>query len=112
MATYNSHVLEGRRDMPGYGHLDKGFECTDIDHSTHGHLSLFLVLLECLEEMGCLIARYGTSVCQPTAAKALPVVAQNIGDRDSTVRTAALNALVEVYRLEGDKIYKLVGQVR
>ncbi|XP_062513637.1 cytoskeleton-associated protein 5-like isoform X2 [Corticium candelabrum] len=66
---------------------------------------------ECLEEMGCLIARYGTSVCQPTAAKALPVVAQNIGDRDSTVRTAALNALVEVYRLEGDKIYKLVGQL-
>jgi cytoskeleton-associated protein 5 len=66
---------------------------------------------ECLEELGCLIARYGSTVCQPSAAKALPVVAQNISDRDNAVRTAALNTLVEVYRLEGDKVYKLVGQL-
>lgn len=77
----------------------------------HSITTIDVVSLECLEELGCLIARYGTSVCQPSAPKTLPAVAQNVSDRDNTVRTAALNTLVEVYRLEGDKVYKLIGQV-
>eukprot|EP00118_Oscarella_pearsei_P028343 m.1928 g.1928 ORF g.1928 m.1928 type:complete len:2015 (+) comp8067_c0_seq1:84-6128(+) len=61
---------------------------------------------ECLEEMGCLIVRHTTSVCPP---KGIAFIASSISDRDSAVRSAALNCLVEVYRFEGEKMYKLAG---
>ncbi|XP_065835694.1 cytoskeleton-associated protein 5-like isoform X2 [Oscarella lobularis] len=64
---------------------------------------------ECLEEMGHLIARYTVSICPSKGGIAF--IASNISDRDSAVRSAALNALVEVYRFEGEKMYKMAGNL-
>lgn len=67
---------------------------------------------ECLEELGCLIEGYGMNVCQPTPAKSLKEIAVHIGDRDTSVRNAALNTVVAVYNVCGDQVYKLIGNVR
>ncbi|RUP25535.1 hypothetical protein BC936DRAFT_138829, partial [Jimgerdemannia flammicorona] len=64
---------------------------------------------ECLEELGALIQRNGISVIIPN--KALPAIAANIGDRDATVRNAALGAISQAYMLVGDQVYKHVGQL-
>ncbi|KAM4603075.1 cytoskeleton-associated protein 5-like [Polymixia lowei] len=66
---------------------------------------------ECLEELGCLIALCGMSVCQPTPAKALKEIAVHIDDRDTSVRNAALNTIVVVYNVCGDQVYKLIGNL-
>ncbi|KAJ8349385.1 hypothetical protein SKAU_G00245150 [Synaphobranchus kaupii] len=66
---------------------------------------------ECLEELGCLIESYGMNVCQPTAAKSLKEIAVHIGDRDTSVRNAALNTVVTVYNVCGDQVYKLIGNL-
>ncbi|TRY98082.1 hypothetical protein DNTS_023531 [Danionella cerebrum] len=67
---------------------------------------------ECLEELGCLIENFGMNVCQPTPAKALKDIAVHIGDRDTTVRNAALNTVVAAYNTCGDQVFKLIGNVR
>lgn len=67
--------------------------------------------LECLEELGCLVESYGMNVCQPTPGKALKEMAAHIGDRDNTVRNAALNTIVTVYNVHGDQVFKLIGNV-
>lgn len=51
------------------------------------------------------------NVCQPTPAKALKDIAVHIGDRDTTVRNAALNTVVVVYNVCGDQVFKLIGNV-
>ncbi|XP_013885628.1 cytoskeleton-associated protein 5 isoform X2 [Austrofundulus limnaeus] len=66
---------------------------------------------ECLEELGCLIEGYGVNVCQPTPAKSLKEIAVHIGDRDTSVRNAALNTVVAVYNVCGDQVYKLIGNL-
>uniref|UniRef100_A0A670Z0A0 Cytoskeleton associated protein 5 n=1 Tax=Pseudonaja textilis TaxID=8673 RepID=A0A670Z0A0_PSETE len=66
---------------------------------------------ECLEELGCLIESYGMNVCQPTPGKALKEIAIHIGDRDNTVRNAALNTIVTVYNVHGDQVFKLIGNL-
>ncbi|XP_057691875.1 cytoskeleton-associated protein 5 isoform X1 [Corythoichthys intestinalis] len=66
---------------------------------------------ECLEELGCLIEAYGMNVCQPTPAKSLKEIAVHIGDRDTSVRNAALNTVVAVYNVCGDQVYKLIGNL-
>uniref|UniRef100_A0A8D3CS57 Cytoskeleton associated protein 5 n=1 Tax=Scophthalmus maximus TaxID=52904 RepID=A0A8D3CS57_SCOMX len=66
---------------------------------------------ECLEELGCLIEGYGMNVCQPTPAKSLKEIAIHIGDRDTSVRNAALNTVVAVYNACGDQVYKLIGNL-
>lgn len=66
---------------------------------------------ECLEELGCLIESYGMNVCQPTPAKSLKEIAVHIGDRDTSVRNAALNTVVTVYNVCGDQVFKLIGNV-
>ncbi|XP_061773352.1 cytoskeleton-associated protein 5 isoform X2 [Nerophis ophidion] len=66
---------------------------------------------ECLEELGCLIEGYGMNVCQPTPAKCLKEIAIHIGDRDTSVRNAALNTVVAVYNVCGDQVYKLIGNL-
>jgi len=66
---------------------------------------------ECLEELGILIQNNGMVVCQPTPQKAVQVIAQQISDRDTNVRNAALNTLVVVYDNIGDTVYKYAGQV-
>ncbi|NXO35737.1 CKAP5 protein, partial [Locustella ochotensis] len=67
---------------------------------------------ECLEELGCLVESYGMNVCQPTPGKALKEMATHIGDRDNTVRNAALNTIVTVYNVHGDQVFKLIGNVK
>ncbi|XP_059190336.1 cytoskeleton-associated protein 5 isoform X1 [Centropristis striata] len=66
---------------------------------------------ECLEELGCLIEGYGMNVCQPTPAKSLKEIALHIGDRDTSVRNAALNTVVAVYNVCGEQVYKLIGNL-
>ncbi|NXY42903.1 CKAP5 protein, partial [Ceuthmochares aereus] len=66
---------------------------------------------ECLEELGCLVESYGMNVCQPTPGKALKEMATHIGDRDNTVRNAALNTIVTVYNVHGDQVFKLIGSL-
>ncbi|XP_067444811.1 cytoskeleton-associated protein 5 isoform X1 [Thunnus thynnus] len=66
---------------------------------------------ECLEELGCLIESYGMNVCQPTPAKSLKEIAVHIGDRDTSVRNAALNTVVAVYNVCGEQVYKLIGNL-
>ena len=61
--------------------------------------------------MGSLIEDFGISICQPSPAQALKDVAKQIGDRDNSVRNAALNCLLQVYFREGDRVYKLIGHV-
>lgn len=79
---------------------------------THYNCVVFLFFSECLEELGCLIEGYGMNVCQPTPAKSLKEIAVHIGDRDTSVRNAALNTVVAVYNVCGDQVYKLIGNVR
>ncbi|KAK3923770.1 Protein mini spindles [Frankliniella fusca] len=66
---------------------------------------------ECLEELGYLIETYGITVCVPSAAAALKEVAKQISDRDNAVRNAALNCVVQAYFIEGEKVYKMVGNI-
>ncbi|XP_066968384.1 cytoskeleton-associated protein 5 isoform X3 [Macrobrachium rosenbergii] len=66
---------------------------------------------ECLEALGSLIEVYGMSVCQPSPGAALKEVAKQIADRDNSVRNASLNVLVQVYFREGEKVFKLVGNL-
>ncbi|XP_075044282.1 cytoskeleton-associated protein 5 isoform X2 [Mixophyes fleayi] len=66
---------------------------------------------ECLEELGCLVESYGMNVCQPTPGKVLKEIAVHIGDRDTTVRNAALNTIVAVYNVHGEQVFKLIGNL-
>ncbi|XP_033117139.1 cytoskeleton-associated protein 5-like isoform X3 [Anneissia japonica] len=66
---------------------------------------------ECLEELGNLIDLYGINVCQPSPPKALKDIAVQISDRDNSVRSAALNTLVQAYAIVGEGIYKMVGRL-
>ncbi|KFM68160.1 Cytoskeleton-associated protein 5, partial [Stegodyphus mimosarum] len=66
---------------------------------------------ECLEELGSMIESYGLNVCQPSPAIALKEIARQISDRDNSVRNASLNCVVQAYFIEGEKIYKYVGQL-
>lgn len=74
-------------------------------------INLIFLPSECLEELGCLVESYGMNVCQPTPGKALKEIAIHIGDRDNTVRNAALNTIVTVYNVHGDQVFKLIGTV-
>ncbi|XP_077282854.1 msps cytoskeleton-associated protein 5 isoform X2 [Temnothorax americanus] len=66
---------------------------------------------ECLDQLGSLIENYGVSVCQPTPSVALKEVAKQIADRDNSVRNAALNCIVQAYFLQGERVFKLIGQI-
>ncbi|XP_012235678.1 protein mini spindles isoform X2 [Linepithema humile] len=66
---------------------------------------------ECLDQLGSLIENYGVSVCQPTPSAALKEVAKQIADRDNSVRNAALNCIVQAYFLQGERVFKLIGQI-
>ncbi|KAG0145811.1 hypothetical protein CROQUDRAFT_658187 [Cronartium quercuum f. sp. fusiforme G11] len=67
------------------------------------------VRAECAEELSALFQRHGLNVCQP--AKALPLIASLISDRDSSVRNGALSALASAYTSAGDVILKYVGNL-
>lgn len=67
--------------------------------------------VECLDELACLIDTNGISVCQPTPPAALKIIAQQIADRDNSVRSAALNAIVVAHHLIGENVFKHIGMV-
>lgn len=64
-----------------------------------------------MEELGYLIEIYGINVCQPSPQQALKQIAQQISDRDKSVRSAALNTIVAAYHILGENVYKYVGNV-
>ena len=66
---------------------------------------------ECLDEIGHLISDNGTSVAGSKPSDALKEMAKQIGDRDTSVRNAALNAITETYFQEGEKLYKMIGNL-
>ena len=65
----------------------------------------------CLDELANLIEVCGMVVCQPTPSLIIKEIAKFIADRDNGVRNAALNCVVQVYLLEGEKVYKLIGNL-
>jgi len=74
-------------------------------------IEISFVFIECLDQLGSLIENYGVSVCQPSPSAALKEVAKQIADRDNSVRNAALNCIVQAYFLQGERVFKLIGQV-
>lgn len=70
------------------------------------------VHVECLEHLTSMVEDYGTSVFQPSVAVACKEIAKSIGDRDSSVRTAALNCFVATFFLHGEALFNFVGHVR
>ncbi|XP_062405946.1 cytoskeleton-associated protein 5-like isoform X3 [Sardina pilchardus] len=66
---------------------------------------------ECLEELGSLISSFGMYVCGQAGNKSLKEIAVHIGDRDTSVRNAALNAVVTAYNACGEQVYKLIGNL-
>jgi len=52
---------------------------------------------ECLDDIGSIIRDYGMAVLQPSAAASLKEMAKFIGERDTAVRNAALNAITEAF---------------
>lgn len=68
------------------------------------------VRTECLGELGNLFNKNGAQVC--SLSKVLPVIAQQISDRDNGVRTAALLAIGEVYKIVGEEeTWRYVGKL-
>ncbi|UZJ52839.1 hypothetical protein CBS101457_002159 [Exobasidium rhododendri] len=69
------------------------------------------VRTECLCELGNLFSKNGAhQVC--SLGKILPIIAQQISDRDNGVRTAALLAIGEVYKIVGeDETWRAVGKL-
>ena len=66
---------------------------------------------ECLDELGHILQNHGPSVLQPSAGACLKEIAKQIADRDNSVRSAALNCITEVYFQEGDRLYKMIGNL-
>ena len=48
---------------------------------------------------------------QMGAAKCLKIIASQVSDRENTVRSAALDAIVTVYNIVGEDVYKLMGNI-
>lgn len=73
--------------------------------------TLSVGVIECLEELGCMMEKYGLNICQPSPKEALKEIAKQIADRDNPVRSAALNTIVVAHQILGDQVYKYVGKV-
>ncbi|CAG2168733.1 unnamed protein product [Oppiella nova] len=67
--------------------------------------------MTCLDELANLIESCGLSVCQSTLSVTMKEIAKFIADRDNGVRNAALNCVVQVYFIEGERVYKHCGQL-
>ncbi|KAI3638976.1 hypothetical protein MIR68_003474 [Amoeboaphelidium protococcarum] len=64
---------------------------------------------ECLEEIRYFIRRNGVQVCN--APKQFPMVAVLLSDRDSTVRSGAINFFVDMYEHYADEMFKYMGEI-
>ncbi|OTF71364.1 hypothetical protein BLA29_006558 [Euroglyphus maynei] len=66
----------------------------------------------CLEEIGQLIEQRGMSIFQPPNSLAMiKDLAKFIAERDNGVRNGALACIVQVYFLEGERVFKLIGSL-
>ncbi|KAH9418886.1 hypothetical protein DERP_004212 [Dermatophagoides pteronyssinus] len=66
----------------------------------------------CLEEIGQLIEQRGMSIFQPPNSLAMiKDLAKFISERDNGVRNGALSCIVQVYFLEGERVFKLIGSL-
>nr|XP_036673336.1 protein mini spindles isoform X5 [Drosophila suzukii] len=63
---------------------------------------------ECLDELSFLIETYGMNIAPQAAVRE---IARQISDRDNSVRNAALNCIVQVFFLSGEKTYKMIGHL-
>ncbi|XP_050682742.1 protein mini spindles [Leptidea sinapis] len=69
---------------------------------------------ECLDCINHLMETHGSAVMAGggvSSGAALKELARHIGDRDNAVRSAALNCLASAYFLDGEKIYRSIGQL-
>ena len=64
---------------------------------------------DCLEELGQMIELLGLQPFNPAAT--LKEIAKQIGDRDTSVRNAALNTITIAYQIAGEQVYKFVGRL-
>ncbi|KAF5358260.1 hypothetical protein D9756_001599 [Leucocoprinus leucothites] len=62
-----------------------------------------------LDELGNILKKSGMSACDP--AKAFPLIASTLSDKDPQVRKSTLNVLSEAYALIGEKVWSLVGSL-
>ncbi|XP_046917779.2 msps cytoskeleton-associated protein 5 [Dermatophagoides farinae] len=66
----------------------------------------------CLEEIGQLIEQRGMSIFQqPNSLTMIKDLAKFIAERDNGVRNGALACIVQVYFLEGERVFKLIGSL-
>ena len=68
---------------------------------------------ECLKFLCGMISRAGMDILGPPKQQSLKEIAAHISDKDQTVRSAAMNCLVEVHKLIGDDVYspKKIGRL-
>jgi cytoskeleton-associated protein 5 len=59
--------------------------------------------------MGQMIEALGLNMFAP--ATTLKEIAKQIGDRDTSVRNAALNTITIAYQIAGDQVFKYIGKV-
>lgn len=64
---------------------------------------------ECLEELGQMIEALGLNSFNPSVT--LKEIAKQIGDRDTSVRNAALNTITIAWQIGGEQVYKFVGKL-
>lgn len=64
---------------------------------------------ECLEELGQMIEALGLNSFNPSVT--LKEIAKQIGDRDNSVRNAALNTITVAFQIAGDPVYKFIGKL-
>lgn len=66
---------------------------------------------DCLDECSFMISTHGSFVMGNQANVTLKEIAKQISDRDTNVRNAALNAIVQAWYIQGDKVKSLIGNV-
>lgn len=94
--------LLGRSYPPSkvFGHL--------LDHGTTCKNSR--ARSESIDELGSIINRHGMGVL--SSGKALRTIGASLSDRDSAVRNSVLNTLVEVYKIVGEQVWSMVGELQ
>lgn len=66
----------------------------------------------CLEEISQMIEKHGMSLFQPpNSVQLIKDLAKYIAERDNSVRNGALSCIVQVYFLEGERVFKLIGSL-
>ena len=63
---------------------------------------------ECIEELGALIVDYGIEI---VSAKDIKFISKQVNSVDNNVRSAAVVTLGEVFKIVGEKIWNLIGDV-